>query len=514
MGILWFAEGIPNDADYVYWPYIYLDINGDGEYDFYINIASSGDGTDQWCFLFDADGNDVTPEGMELLFEVGGNYIGARLPASAVGLTPGQTFHLWTDGYSAIYDYVDEEFSYTIGGSNEISVDGDPSDWDGVGPICEDPLEGYTPSEFDWRGIYVTDDASMGSYIYHRFDVEGTTTKTLNWGGMFIARHVYVYYDVDRDGTYDYCVALFYRLSSSSGRSIIADWYYWDGSKWVLDEEHPIDASGWDWGDVFEAAVPLSYLDVSAGDTIDIYIEIYESVIKDYVPNYEWGVCYSPCVPLFVSDFPDTHGDNPSCWLILPACSGKDPDVGLPVSNAQVTDWTAAGFVGGLLEYELIRYDTDPDVVDNSSGAPRMDSGESIVLFGGPMVSQPVFYYEVNRIAPVVYCMVPGARGPGEPWAQWYRNDGTAIVETAMGTSEYLDLFLVEIFCDEEGRYVFIIYGVGWKGSLAGGIYFEHVIYPNIEDYDEGWYIYLWEDDGDGNVEDPTEDSYTLLASG
>jgi len=225
-------------------------------------------------------------------------------------------------------------------------------------------------------------------------------------------------------------------------------------------------------------------------------------------------------LPTFVNegiqlkDFPETHRDNTEVYLILPACTGKDPTVGLPVWNASVSDWTAAGFVGGILQHEEVRYDTDPEIINQTTGEPTLTFSSGLVLFGGPRVDQPVYYYEVDKTAPVIYCGVPGAAGPEQPWSQWYHNDGKAITETAIGTTEHLDLFLIELFCDHQGRYILIVYGVGWKGSLAGGIYFDHVIYPDIGNYTNSWYIFKWEDDGDGNVEDLTEDTYTLLATG
>ncbi|HDI53262.1 MAG TPA: hypothetical protein ENF89_03810 [Candidatus Bathyarchaeota archaeon] len=212
---------------------------------------------------------------------------------------------------------------------------------------------------------------------------------------------------------------------------------------------------------------------------------------------------------ILISNFNDLFSSN-RVRVIYP--SEKEPKP-LNRSGASISDWLASAFVSTKLENITEGLDTNPSFVDQTTGSPM--GSEAIICFGGPNVGVPVYYYELNKIAPVIYCLVPGARGSGEPWAQWYRADGTAIVETAMGTNETRDLFLIETFMDEEGRPVFIAYGIGWRGTYAAGKYFDRVIYPNLEDYPYQWIIVQWIDaNGDGFVNAPGDgDEYTLLAT-
>ncbi|KYH37266.1 MAG: hypothetical protein AYL28_005380, partial [Candidatus Bathyarchaeota archaeon B23] len=190
------------------------------------------------------------------------------------------------------------------------------------------------------------------------------------------------------------------------------------------------------------------------------------------------------------------------------------PDKPLDRSGASVSDWLASAFISTKLENATEGLDTDPAFVNQTTGNPM--GSEAAVCLGGPAVSVPVYYYELSKMAPVVYCNVPGARRAGEPWAQWYRADGTAITETAIGTTDTLDLFLMEVFFDDEGRPIFIAYGIGWRGTYAAGKYFDRVVYPNLEDYPYRWIIVQWTDtNGDGFVNAPGDgDTYSILASG
>lgn len=270
--VVHYADGIPASQDYVYYPYIFLDTDGDNNYDYIINLHATGDGSGIFYDIYDADENVWwTPPGMELLYEPGGDCIGARLPLYVFDVMPGQYVCVYTDGYSYMDDYVFQNFSYTVGASNAVTVDGDPSDWPAMAPSFWDPFENHDPLEFDWRIFYTTDDGNLGDgHIYHRFDVEGATTTSLNPGEMMMWRSLYFYYDVDQDGTYDYFVSLYYVLDAQTSRYIVAMFYYWTGSGWYYD--HDLDATGWDWGATFESAIPLSDLGVGSGTTIDVIV--------------------------------------------------------------------------------------------------------------------------------------------------------------------------------------------------------------------------------------------------
>jgi len=154
--------------------------------------------------------------------------------------------------------------------------------------------------------------------------------------------------------------------------------------------------------------------------------------------------------------------------------------------------------------------------VDQIEGRPIGDSGIGIVSFGGPIVNVLVYYYEVNKMAPVIHGAVPGAARQGQPWSQWYHANGSAIVEAAIAVDEHNDLFLIEMFEDTDGRYVFLAYGIGWKGTYAAGKYFHDVVYPSVAQSTDSWMIVKWEDtNGNGFVNAFNDgDTYIVLASG
>ena len=76
------------------------------------------------------------------------------------------------------------------------------------------------------------------------------------------------------------------------------------------------------------------------------------------------------------------------------------------------------------------------------------------------------------------------------------------------------DYFLIEVFRDGRGRTVIIIYGFGWKGTLAAGKYFDRELSGLLEDED-AWIVGRWEDSNmDGFVNGPSdEDNYSIIAT-
>jgi hypothetical protein len=182
---------------------------------------------------------------------------------------------------------------------------------------------------------------------------------------------------------------------------------------------------------------------------------------------------------------------------------------------ASTSDWTASAFLTTKLTNYTEGFDTDSNFVNQTSGRPTGAQGTGVVSFGGPIVNVPVYYYEVNKVAPVLHVDTPGARGAGEPWSLWYYQNGTSITATAAGIDEHNDYFLIEVFKDSDGRNVLIAYGISGKGTYAAGKYF-HNIYPDISSKTIAWTIVKWEDTNmDGFINAPDDgDTYTPIASG
>jgi hypothetical protein len=184
---------------------------------------------------------------------------------------------------------------------------------------------------------------------------------------------------------------------------------------------------------------------------------------------------------------------------------------------ASTSDWTASAYVTTKLSpYIWEGLDTSIYLVDQTSGNPIAAPGIGIASLGGPIVNVPVYYYEVNKIAPVIHVDTPGARGPGEPWSLWYYKNGTSITATAAGIDEHNDFFLVEVFRDGGGRNVLLAYGISGKGTYAAGKYFNSALFPDIASNNLSWIIVKWNDtNNDGFVNGPNDgDAYTVIASG
>ena len=178
---------------------------------------------------------------------------------------------------------------------------------------------------------------------------------------------------------------------------------------------------------------------------------------------------------------------------------------------ASLSDWTAAGFIVGMVSNrQQETTDTDPAIIDTSTGEPKLE-GETIVIFGGPIVNAPVNYYEDNRVAPV-YWGLDGAT------YYWYLANGTRLDATGMLFSQIAagtqDMFVLETFIDSSDNKVYIVYGYGWKGTFGGGKFFKFVIYPDIENYTGSFYVFKWVDGNSNGFVDLDEILTTPIVSG
>jgi len=57
-------------------------------------------------------------------------------------------------------------------------------------------------------------------------------------------------------------------------------------------------------------------------------------------------------------------------------------------------------------------------------------------------------------------------------------------------------MFTVMVFYDGDSDNTFLfVYGMDWKGTWAGGIYFKEVMSENLSIYTNDYYVFHWIDD-------------------
>jgi hypothetical protein len=195
-------------------------------------------------------------------------------------------------------------------------------------------------------------------------------------------------------------------------------------------------------------------------------------------------------------------------YFIYPDYQGVKPS---GVGYALLSDWTASGFIVGMVSnLQQETTDTDPAIIDTSTGESRLE-GETIVLFGGPIVNAPVNYYEDNRVSPVYW----GLDGTNY---YWYLANGTKLDATGMLFSQIAagtqDMFILETFIDSSDNKVYIVYGYGWKGTFGGGKFFKFIIYPDISSYTDSYYVFKWVDGNSNGFVDLDEILTTPIVSG
>jgi hypothetical protein len=213
-----------------------------------------------------------------------------------------------------------------------------------------------------------------------------------------------------------------------------------------------------------------------------------------------------------ISDFDNLFKFN-SVRMIYPSEQTLKP---LNCSSAMGNDWAASAFIFTKLETVVEGTDTDSAFVNQTTGKPLGATGTGLISFGGPIVN-PVVAYAEREATPT------GDRAP----LKFYQNaetcsfqlqDGTSIHGAGLSLSSInsnLDMFVIEVYQDSDGRNEMLCYGFGWKGTYAAGKYFDTEIYPNITAYPYSWLIVLWSDtNGNGFVNTAADgDSYAVIAT-
>jgi len=217
--------------------------------------------------------------------------------------------------------------------------------------------------------------------------------------------------------------------------------------------------------------------------------------------------------PPFIWHFNDLFRLN-SVRMIYPSEQTPKP---LNCASAMVSDWLSSAFIYTKLETVVEGTDTDAAFVDQATGKPLGAAGSGLISFGGPIVNPVVAYAESGETP-------TGDRAPikfyqNAETCYFQRQDGTSITGANLPASvinSNMDMFVIEVYQDSDGRNVMLCYGFGWQGTYAAGKYFDTEIYPNLSLYAYSWIIVKWEDtNANGFVNTAADgDTYTVIATG
>jgi hypothetical protein len=174
--------------------------------------------------------------------------------------------------------------------------------------------------------------------------------------------------------------------------------------------------------------------------------------------------------------------------------------------TGNIYDDSALGFFyGKSSQAQNMISQNNPTYINQASGRPLV-SGD-IVLFGGRCASKVLNYYENNSISKIRYS---------------YNATHALFIEQSTGRIAYAvpyatynpsarDYFVVQAFSDGN-RTVLSQWGISAYGTYASGLCFDDIVWPNITNYANSYYIYCWQDlNGDGLA---TTNEITLVASG
>jgi subtilisin family serine protease len=130
-----------------------------------------------------------------------------------------------------------------------------------------------------------------------------------------------------------------------------------------------------------------------------------------------------------------------------------------------------------------------------------------IVTFGGRIANRVVRYFEDH-----------GAALVGYEWNGTHHifkrlSDGFHLysVDGSSYNEDVKDYFVFQVYLDEEDHFVLSAWGLGAKGTYAGGVCFIDQIWPNLESYVDSYYIYSWTDLNGNGAPEPAEISFIPL---
>jgi len=134
----------------------------------------------------------------------------------------------------------------------------------------------------------------------------------------------------------------------------------------------------------------------------------------------------------------------------------------------------------------------------DNDGKPKFIG--NIVAFGGRFANRVVKYYEDAGIAAVG----KGWNGTHHLFTSIADESTLYAVDDSMFNPSEKDYFVIQSYKDGD-RYVFSEWGFREQGTYAGGACFIDIIYPNLQDYTNQYYIYSWTDLNDDDMPQPDE---------
>ena len=239
------------------------------------------------------------------------------------------------------------------------------------------------------------------------------------------------------------------------------------------------------------------------------------------------GCCGNTCKPL------DTLSDCGSCGNTCGSgefCSGTtcetptypnfcDNKTVYVIHDGIAADNTAADLMASTITAncppDVIVHtadQTDPTLVDQTTGQPLGGNGVTYVLGGGPFPNKPLKWLERTNDITKIYFDAPDG-------INYYWRDRTgAAVATMPGSTcaAGRDQFVTELVTDpSSGTLSLIGYGAcsGGHGTLSAAWFYANVLLPNRMQYTDSWYVFDWTDTNNDSAPS-AGDTFTVLAHG
>ncbi|MEM2089089.1 MAG: hypothetical protein QXF52_10560 [Thermoproteota archaeon] len=301
---------IPNSKDYYRSLYIYMDtdrntqtgsVSNDLGRDYYIYFYLYGDNSTSYAYLYRWNSTSLSwwnikilKQNMKLAPEL--SYMEIWVDQQDIGYTSrGMDFYI--NSYAEVKAMLTTELNYVVGSSmKQINIDGNPGDWGDFPPSAAFQSRSINPPEMEVSNIYVANDADN---LYIRIDTRGTPTASINTGSL--TRWFTVYFDADNNNNTGYrsnSGAEFYAevaFHSSPGKSTYASYYRYTGtgSDWNWQYVSSPSSTS-DFNSVFEFKVSLSYLGLSPGQQVGLYMGDRWWYLSRSIPKPVYYTTYPP----------------------------------------------------------------------------------------------------------------------------------------------------------------------------------------------------------------------------